>query len=182
MATTGTDRCGTGDTTAPSPTATLRHNPFDRPTMSHELGESDWGDWLPAAVADADPDTVAIWYLGCNGVVLKGSGGTTLLIDPYLGTGDPPRTIRMIPIPFDPSDIEAADAVLATHEHSDHVHGPTQAPILASTGADYYAPDASMAVVEREMWTSGASSPTSSSPSPRTTVSTSGSSPSTSSR
>ncbi|WP_338742151.1 MBL fold metallo-hydrolase [Haloplanus salilacus] len=121
--------------------------------MSHELGESDWGDWLPAAVADADPDTVALWYLGCNGFVIKGSGGTTLFVDPYCGTGDPPRTVRMIPVPFDPSDVEDADAVLATHEHSDHVHGPTQAPILASTGADYYAPDASMAVVEREAWT-----------------------------
>ena len=121
--------------------------------MAHELGESDWDDWLPTAVADADPDTVAVWYLGCNGFVLKGSDGTTLFIDPYLGTGDPPRTVRMIPVPFDPSDVEAADAVLATHEHSDHVHGPTQAPILAATGADYYAPDASMAVVEREAWT-----------------------------
>ncbi|MFB6195607.1 MAG: MBL fold metallo-hydrolase [Haloplanus sp.] len=121
--------------------------------MSHELGESDWSDWLPTAVADADPDTVAVWYLGCNGVVLKGAGGTTLFIDPYLGLGDPPRTMRMIPVPFDPSDVSAADAVLATHEHSDHVHGQTQAPILASTGAEYYAPDASMAVVESERWT-----------------------------
>ncbi|MFB6108329.1 MAG: MBL fold metallo-hydrolase [Haloplanus sp.] len=121
--------------------------------MAHELGESDWGDWLPTAVAAADPETVAIWYLGCNGFVLKGSEGTTLFVDPYLGTGDPPRTVRMIPVPFDPADVAKADAMLATHEHSDHVHGPTQAPILASTGATYYAPDASMAVVEREAWT-----------------------------
>ncbi|AXG06829.1 MBL fold metallo-hydrolase [Haloplanus rubicundus] len=120
--------------------------------MAHELGESDWGDWLPTAVADADPDGVAIWYLGCNGFVLKGSDGTTLFIDPYCGLGDPPRTVRMIPVPFDPTDVREADAILATHEHSDHVHGPTQAPILASTGADYYAPDASMATVEGGGW------------------------------
>ena len=116
--------------------------------MAHELGESDWGDWLPTAVADADPDGVAIWYLGCNGFVLKGSDDTTLFIDPYCGLGDPPRTVRMLPVPFDPADVAGADAVLATHEHSDHVHGPTQAPILAATGADHCAPDASMAVVE----------------------------------
>jgi L-ascorbate 6-phosphate lactonase len=120
--------------------------------MAHELGESDWGDWLPTAVADADPDGVALWYLGCNGFVLKGSEGTTLLIDPYCGLGDPPRTVRMIPVPFDPADVTDVDAILATHEHSDHVHGPTQAPILAATGAAYYAPDASMAVVDREGW------------------------------
>jgi L-ascorbate 6-phosphate lactonase len=121
--------------------------------MAHELGESDWGDWLPTAVADADPDTVAVWYLGCNGFVFKGREGTTFFIDPYCGTGDPPRTVRMIPVPFDPTDVVEADAVLATHEHSDHVHGPTQAPILAATGADYYAPDASMAAVDRAGWT-----------------------------
>ncbi|GAD52961.1 putative Zn-dependent hydrolase [Halarchaeum acidiphilum MH1-52-1] len=114
--------------------------------------ESDWGDWLPRAVADADPDGVDAWYLGCNGFVLKASDGTTVFVDPYLGTGDPPRTIRMIPVPLDPTDVEAADAVLATHEHSDHVDGPSQAPILETTGATFYGPDASIDVVEEEEW------------------------------
>jgi len=113
---------------------------------------SDWGDWLPRAVASADPDGVAIWYLGCNGFVLKGSGGTTLLIDPYLGTGDPPRTVRMIPVPFDPADVREADAVLATHEHTDHVHGPSQAPILAGTDAPFYATDSGLSVTDEEAW------------------------------
>ncbi|QAU11992.1 MBL fold metallo-hydrolase [Halorubrum sp. BOL3-1] len=116
--------------------------------------DSDWGDWLPRAVADADPDTVALWYLGCNGFAIKGSEGTVFWIDPYVGTGDPPRTIRMIPIPFDPDDVDVADAVLATHEHTDHVHGPSQAPILANTDADFVAPDDSLAVArEAERWT-----------------------------
>jgi len=114
---------------------------------------SDWGDWLPRAVEDADPDTVAVWYLGCNGFVLKGSEGTTLFVDPYVGLGDPPRTIRMIPVPFDPADVTDADAVLATHEHTDHVHGPSQAPILEATGATLYGPDDSLAVArEDENW------------------------------
>ncbi|MWV64570.1 MBL fold metallo-hydrolase [Halorubrum sp. JWXQ-INN 858] len=115
---------------------------------------SDWGDWLPRAVADADPDTVALWYLGCNGFAIKGSDGTVLWIDPYVGLGDPPRTVRMIPVPFDPDDVDVADAVLATHEHTDHVHGPSQAPILANTDADFVAPDDSLAVArEEERWT-----------------------------
>ncbi|WP_224335909.1 MBL fold metallo-hydrolase [Haloprofundus halobius] len=115
---------------------------------------SDWGDWLPRAVATAEPETVAVWYLGCNGFVIKGNRGTTLFVDPYLGVGDPPRTIRMIPVPFDPEDVEEADALLATHEHVDHVHGPSQAPILEGTGAQFYAPDDSLAVArEEENWT-----------------------------
>jgi L-ascorbate 6-phosphate lactonase len=113
---------------------------------------SDWGDWVPEAIAAADPDGVAVWYLGCNGFVLKSAGGTTLLIDPYLGTGDPPRTVRMIPVPFHPADVRAADAVLATHEHTDHVHGPSQAPIVANTGATFYGPGASVDVVDEESW------------------------------
>lgn len=112
---------------------------------------SDWGDWLPRAVADADPDGLRLWYLGCNGFVLKAADGTTVFVDPYLGTGDPPRTVRMIPVPFDPADVVAADAVLATHEHSDHVHAPSQAPILERTGADYYGPSA--AIEAAEEWT-----------------------------
>ena len=113
---------------------------------------SDWGDWLPCAVKNAEPDGVSIWYLGCNGFILKGADGRTLFVDPYLGTGDPPRTVRMIPIPFDPEDITEADALLVTHEHTDHVHGPSQGPILEQTGATLFAPDASMDVVQSEGW------------------------------
>lgn len=117
------------------------------------MTHSDWGDWLARDVENADPDGVAIWYLGCNGFVLKASDGTTIFIDPYLGTGDPPRTVRMIPIPFDPGTVEEATALLATHEHTDHVHGPSQAPILENTGATMYAPEDSLAVArEEEAW------------------------------
>jgi L-ascorbate 6-phosphate lactonase len=105
---------------------------------------SDWDDWLPTAVADAEPAGVRVWYLGCNGLVLKAADGTTVFVDPYLGTGDPPRTVRMIPVPFDPADVASADAVLATHEHTDHIHGPSQAPILERTDAAFYGAPASI--------------------------------------
>ncbi|GGM27323.1 MBL fold metallo-hydrolase [Haloarcula argentinensis] len=114
--------------------------------------ESDWDDWLPRAVESATPDGLAFWYLGCNGFILKSSGGTTVFIDPYLGTGDPPRTVRMVPVPFNPEDIIECDAVLGTHEHTDHVHGPSQAPILAGTGADYYTTDSGHDVIREEAW------------------------------
>ena len=114
---------------------------------------SDWGDWLPREIEDATPDGVSLWSLGCNGFAIKAADGTTLFVDPYLGTGDPPRTTRMIPVPFEPADVTAADAVLATHEHTDHVHGPSQAPILANTDAAFYAPDAGIDVTAAEDWT-----------------------------
>ncbi|WP_254538051.1 MBL fold metallo-hydrolase [Halomarina litorea] len=117
-----------------------------------EQVHSDWGDWLPRAVEESDPDGLRVWYLGCNGFVVKASDGTVVYIDPYLGTGDPPRTVRMVPVPFDSADVREADAVLATHEHTDHVHGPSQAPILANTDATFYAPDASIDAVEEEGW------------------------------
>jgi L-ascorbate 6-phosphate lactonase len=115
--------------------------------------DSDWGEWLLRAVEGADPDGLAIWYLGCNGFIVKSSGGATVFIDPYLGIGDPPRTVRMVPVPFEPSDVREADAVLGSHEHTDHVHGPSQAPILASTGATYYTTDSGHEVVRSENWT-----------------------------
>lgn len=116
---------------------------------------SDWGDWLPRAIESAAPEGVAIWYLGCNGFALKDNEGTTIFIDPYVGLGDPPRTVRMIPVPFDPDDVTEADAILATHEHTDHVHGPSQAPILENTGATFFGPDDSVAVaLGEEEWTS----------------------------
>ena len=115
--------------------------------------QSDWGDWLVRDVEDASPEGVAVWYLGCNGFVLKGQDGTTIFVDPYVGLGDPPRTVRMVPVPFDPADVTDADAVFATHEHTDHVHGPSQAPILENTGATFYGPDDSLAVArEDELW------------------------------
>jgi len=109
---------------------------------------SDWGKWLPRAVAESDPDGIALWYLGCNGFVLKAADGTTVFIDPYLGTGDPPRTVRMIPVPFAPEDVAEADAVLATHEHTDHTHGPSQAPIIAGTDATFYGATAAVDIAE----------------------------------
>ena len=115
--------------------------------------DSDWDDALVREVESATPDGLAIWYLGCNGFVLKTSGDTTVFIDPYVGKGDPPRTLRMIPIPFDPTDVTDCDAIFGTHEHVDHVHGPSQAPILAGTDADYYTSDSGHDVIAEERWT-----------------------------
>ena len=105
---------------------------------------STWGDWfVREEVEAADPgDGVIGWYLGCNGFVLR-SASTTLYVDPYFGDGDPPNIVRMIPVPIDPADATDCDAVLATHEHIDHMHPPSYGPLVEGLGADLYAPDAS---------------------------------------
>ena len=103
---------------------------------------STWGDWFVADEIEASsPDGLALWYLGCNGFVLR-TPGTTVYIDPYFGDGDPPNTIRNIPVPMNPVDATACDAVLVTHEHVDHVHPPSYGPLVEDLGADIYAPEA----------------------------------------
>jgi L-ascorbate 6-phosphate lactonase len=106
---------------------------------------STWGDWFVTEELEAaapGPDGVAVWYLGCNGFVLR-SASTTLFIDPYFGDGDPPNVVRMIPVPLDPADVTACDAVLVTHEHIDHIHPPSYGPLVEQLGATIHAPAAS---------------------------------------
>ena len=109
--------------------------------MVHDHIHSTWGDWLVTEIEQADPDGIAVWYLGCNGFVVR-SETTTLYVDPYFGDGDPPKLVRMIPVPIDPTDVSTCDAVLVTHEHIDHMHPPSYGPLLEGDGT-LYAPTAS---------------------------------------
>lgn len=101
---------------------------------------STWGDWFVAEEIKASTlEGVSLWYLGCNGFVLR-TAETTVYLDPYFGEGDPPNTIQTIPVPMDPADATECDAVLVTHEHVDHVHPPSYGPLVEGLGADIYAP------------------------------------------
>lgn len=108
--------------------------------MTLDTIHATWGDWLTGEIARVNPDGVAVWYLGCNGFVLK-SRTTTLFVDPYFGDGDPPTLVRLIPVPMDPADA-TTDAVLVSHEHIDHMHPPSYGPLLDDGGV-LYAPQAS---------------------------------------
>lgn len=104
---------------------------------------STWDDWFVSEeIEGTNPDDLSIWYLGCNTFVLR-TPETTVYIDPYFGTGEPPWTIRMIPVPMDPSDATMCDAVLVTHEHLDHMHEPSYRPFIENCGATICAPKAS---------------------------------------
>ncbi len=103
---------------------------------------STWGDWFVSREVEAvEPSGVSVWYLGCNGFVVR-SAETTLYVDPYFGDGDPPNVVRMIPVPIDPADATLCDAVLVTHEHIDHVHPPSYGPLVTDLGASIHAPSA----------------------------------------
>ncbi|MFB6253740.1 MAG: MBL fold metallo-hydrolase [Halobacteriaceae archaeon] len=103
---------------------------------------SNWDTWfIQDEVESTKPESVSVWYLGCNGFILR-SPNTTIYIDPYFANGNPPRTIRMIPVPMNPADASLCDAVLVTHEHIDHMHPPSYRPLVNDLNATLYAPSA----------------------------------------
>jgi L-ascorbate 6-phosphate lactonase len=85
----------------------------------------------------ATPDRLTIWYLGCNGFVLR-SSEVTLYVDLYFGDGDQPNIVRMISDPLDSTDATTCDAVLVSHEHIKHMHPPSSGPLVNDLGADLF--------------------------------------------
>lgn len=106
--------------------------------------ESTWNDWFVSEeVEGTDPDGLSIWYLGCNGFILR-TETTTAYIDPYFGSGGHrPYAIRMIPVPMDPAKATLCDAILVTHEHADHMHPPSYGPLFQGPDTEIYAPETS---------------------------------------
>jgi L-ascorbate 6-phosphate lactonase len=95
------------------------------------------------------PGTLAIWWLGQSGYVIKSRQGT-LVVDPYLSehltkkyaNTNKPHT-RMTAAPLRGSDLREIDLVLASHKHSDHLDPETAPAILAaSPGAELALPNA----------------------------------------
>ena len=77
------------------------------------------------------PDTIALWWLGQSGFLLR-SAHTTVYLDPFLS--DHPA--RLIPPLFRAEEAPPAELVLCTHEHWDHfdphtLYGLAQASLQA---------------------------------------------------
>lgn len=84
-----------------------------------------------------------MWWLGCTGIWLKSEGGTNVCVDFWCGTGKQSHgnplmktghqmqrmagvkklqpNLRTTPFVLDPFAIRQIDAVLATHDHNDHI-------------------------------------------------------------
>ena len=89
------------------------------------------GAALLADVRAADRDRLHLWWLGQSGFLVAG-GGRHLLLDPYLSDSltrkyahtDKPH-VRMTSLVVDPSALAFADAVTASHAHTDHLDPDT---------------------------------------------------------
>lgn len=80
---------------------------------------------------------LAVWYLAQESVIWK-AGGVTVWIDPFLADM---KSRRYPPLCAPEDVVDAADVVLITHEHLDHLHQPSCAGIAkASPGAVFVAP------------------------------------------
>ena len=82
------------------------------------------------------PGTMAIWYMGQESVIWK-AGGMTAWIDPYLS----PNPGRRYPPLCAPAEVSAADLILISHEHTDHLDPASCAGIAqAAPAARFVAP------------------------------------------
>ena len=76
-------------------------------------------------------DSLAVWYLGQNGFILKDSTGLVIGIDLYLSNSCastfshlPFRLDRQLPIFIEPEDLDI-DVFIVTHSHDDHADAET---------------------------------------------------------
>ena len=119
-----------------------------------------WGTWLNEEIESTtvDPGTFAMWWLGCTGLWVKSQGDANIVVDLWVGAGK--RThgnskmlqqhqkarmsgvrelqpnLRLSPFVIDPFAIRTADAVLATHTHTDHIDINVAAAVLQNCSED----------------------------------------------
>jgi L-ascorbate 6-phosphate lactonase len=118
----------------------------------------EWGTWLNEEIEKTvvAANTFSMWWLGCTGIWLKTAGNTNISIDFWCGTGKKTQkntwmkhqhqmmrmggvrelqpNLRTSPFVLDPFAIQEVDAVLATHDHADHIDVNVAAAVLQNCG------------------------------------------------
>ncbi len=114
----------------------------------------EWGTWLNEEIENEDvkPGSVAMWWLGCTGMWIKTAESTNLCMDLWVQTGKKSQknqlmkhqhqhqrmigclklqpNLRNVPVVLDPFAIKELDAILATHDHGDHIDPNVAAAVL----------------------------------------------------
>lgn len=97
-------------------------------------------------------DSVALWYLGQNGFLLRGGAGPLIVIDPYLSNSCattfahlPFRLDRQLPVFIEPEDLDV-DVLVTTHSHQDHADPETIRRVRKDGGTLFVGPFDSMRI------------------------------------
>ncbi len=132
-----------------------RNDPYDRSSPINlvvpKLIES--GEFMRTIRAfEVSEDTVAIWFMGQNGFLLKDARGPLIGIDLYLTNscaatfaGLPFRLDRQLPVFIEPEDLDI-DVFLTTHSHQDHADPETLRRMKKTGATQFIGPFDSMRV------------------------------------
>ena len=114
----------------------------------------EWGTWLNEEIEEevVAPGTFAMWWLGCTGLWVKSEGDANICIDFWTKAGKRSKknklmalqhqhqrmigcvamqpNLRYSPGVLDPWEIKKVDAILATHDHGDHIDEYVAAAVL----------------------------------------------------
>ncbi len=127
----------------------------------------EWGTWLNEEIDETvvEPNKVAMWWLGCTGIWIKTDQQTNLLMDLWVKTGKRSSknklmkkqhqhqrmigveklqpNLRAVPVVIDPFAITKLDALLATHDHGDHIDENVAAAVIQNCpGVPFIGPEA----------------------------------------
>lgn len=114
----------------------------------------EWGTWLNEEIENeiVAPGTFAMWWLGCTGIWVKSEGGANICIDLWVKSGKRTQSnpwmtpqhqhqrmigvkklqpnLRNAVVVLDPFAIREIDAVVATHDHGDHIDPHVAAAVI----------------------------------------------------
>lgn len=111
------------------------------PGAGREIVE-DVEQYTPAA------GSLAVWFIGQAGFILKFSSGVVCFIDPWLS--DLAGSLRAYPIPLDPDLVTQCDLLLTSHDHADHIDVDADPIIMRrSPRATWIAPSGAEPLVRR---------------------------------
>ncbi len=92
--------------------------------------------------------TLAVWFVGQAGFILKFASGVVVYLDPWLS--DLGGATRAYPIPLDPELIAHCDILVTSHDHADHIDVDADPVIMRqSPQATWIAPRAAESLVRQ---------------------------------